>query len=361
MIKAPIYHIVGGGLSGVACAYFLKKYNPQAYSVVYEARPYLGGRSHSQFDDEWNINLNNYLHTICKSDHYMSQFVSDTEWRHNIFFVNMKDMSGSSSLPDNLDIVRNKICNCRDSDIAPQISKYLNKKFDNRHLKNQGFFAFNQDFTQRVINVYAAYANELHCGCRLSKLNIRQNNVTSLYFGNRKVKLNQDDKIILAMDNASTAKFLGLTPLPANSSVDIAYYTSQTIFLPQGVSFVGMRNGVANWLYSASNIISAQICDYQHQFTTLDKLALYVWDEISRIRGVNSAFIPSYRINENADATLLHTAQVNSMRPQSASTKYDNVFICGDWTMKNYPCTLETAVLSARRAVKTSLKQRIKK
>ena len=44
----------------------------------------------------------------------------------------------------------------------------------------------------------------------------------------------------------------------------------------------------------------------------------------------------------------------NLQRPQNALTEYPNVFIAGDWTMKDHPCCMETAVKSAKRAVITS-------
>jgi len=122
------------------------------------------------------------------------------------------------------------------------------------------------------------------------------------------------------------------------------------------VSFVGLKNGVADWIATSPNLITAQVSDYHPQFNTSDKLALHLWDEISRIRGVNSAFMPSYRMNINNQATIKLNNQNNSLRPDNATTQYNNIFICGDWTMKNYPCTMETAVVSSKRAVETMLK-----
>lgn len=342
-------------MSGVACAYFLKKYNPKIYSVIYEAEEFLGGRAYSQYDDEWNMYLNNSAHMVLGSDKFMKNFVKEDDWRHNIFFVDMHTMQGSSSINNNLDIVCRKVCNTDYDDTSQAVKARIKKIFNAKNFNCQKFYTFNCDLNQRVINVLAAYADEVHCSCELTKISSRKDHATTLHFGQRQVKLNPKDKVILALDNANAASLLGLPLLEQNSSVNISYYTSQTIFLPQGVSFVGVRNGVTDWITTSPNIISAQICNYEGQFNTLDKLALYVWGEISQIRGVNSAFVPPYRIELNKAMSINLDEINNAKRPNDATTQYDNVFICGDWTMKNYPCTLETAAISCNRAVKAVL------
>lgn len=37
-------HILGGGIAGLACAYYLRQKSPQIRTVVYEAAPHAGGR-----------------------------------------------------------------------------------------------------------------------------------------------------------------------------------------------------------------------------------------------------------------------------------------------------------------------------
>lgn len=119
---------------------------------------------------------------------------------------------------------------------------------------------------------------------------------------------------------------------------------------------MGIEGGVVDWLMVAPNLITAFVYNYCQEFSTYDKLALKVWGEIAQIRGVNSGFVPSYRVNVFDNAGIQISDENNTLRPQSADTKYDNLFICGDWTMKDYPCCMETAALSAQRAVKSALK-----
>lgn len=356
MKEVAVCHIIGGGISGLAAAFFLKKYCPDMYSVIYEANQNLGGKAYSEYDDAWNINLNNYLHTIFNTDVFMSRFVDENEWRQNMFFINMRDMSGSLSIKENFDIICKKICQIQSEKIATPVKQRLLRLFNKNSFSSLKFYASDSNFSQKFVNVLASFADEVHCSCRLSKIISRKQHITSLYFGNRKVKLGGNDKVIFAFGNSEACKFIDVNKLVYNCSVNIAYHTSQTVFLPQGVSFVGLREGIADWIVASPNILSAQIFNYKYQFTTPDKIALYVWDEISRIRGVNSSFMPSYRLEINDKASLKMTENNNSARPDNAATEYDNAFLCGDWTMKNYPCTLEVAVSSGKRAVRTMLK-----
>jgi uncharacterized protein with NAD-binding domain and iron-sulfur cluster len=48
-------------------------------------------------------------------------------------------------------------------------------------------------------------------------------------------------------------------------------------------------------------------------------------------------------------ATFLPSPGLEALRPQ-ARTKFDNLFLAGDWTATGYPATIEGAVISGRRA-----------
>ena len=179
-------------------------------------------------------------------------------------------------------------------------------------------------------------------------------------FNQGRIKLQSGDKIIMALDNQQAARFLALPQLETTRALSITYYTSQTIFLPHEASFVGIQGGSADWLTITPNLITAFVYDYCQEFSTYDKLALKVWEEISQIRGVNSGFAPSYKVDVFDHAGVRMNDANNALRPDNASSKYSNVFICGDWSMKDYPCCMETAALSAQRAAHLAIKTKVK-
>ena len=110
---------------------------------------------------------------------------------------------------------------------------------------------------------------------------------------------------------------------------------------------------------SPEGIIYHEIGHFLHEKTSLDSgVAIKIWKEIDALRGVDSAFMPEYKISRYQKATIKQDTANNLLRPQNALTEFSNVFIAGDWTMKNYPCCMEIAVKSAQRAVKTALKSK---
>ena len=115
-------------------------------------------------------------------------------------------------------------------------------------------------------------------------------------------------------------------------------------------------NGLSDWVFVNDNVLSVTISSSNKQETSLPELARMVWQELDLLRGVNSAFVPPFRAFKHKYATIMQDEYTNSLRPYSALSGLPNVYVAGDWTMKNYPCCLETAYLSALRAVKATLK-----
>ena len=84
--KSITYHVIGGGISGLSCAWFLKK-NKNIKVVVYEGKNILGGRAFSYDDDKFKCKLDNAIHTIISANKFMSSFIKKDEWEHTKYFV----------------------------------------------------------------------------------------------------------------------------------------------------------------------------------------------------------------------------------------------------------------------------------
>ena len=202
----------------------------------------------------------------------------------------------------------------------------------------------------------ASKTDKIKLNAQLKSLKKQGNKVVELDFGDFKVKLGEQDKVILALDNNSCAKFVAVNTLEHSPIINITYFTSQTIFLPRGASFVAQKTGLTDFVFVNDGMITAVISDYHINNEDTNDIAVKVWKEIDAIRGVDSAFMPEYKISYNPRATIKQDTTSNLLRPKDAKTEYSNVFIAGDWTMRNYPCCMEVAVKSAQRAVKTALK-----
>ncbi|MBQ9235376.1 MAG: FAD-dependent oxidoreductase [Alphaproteobacteria bacterium] len=347
-------HIIGAGLSGLMCAFFLRRQGNTHHIVLYDDSSSCGGQVATFYHQPWGIRIDNAPHIIVSSNEIMREFVHDDEWEKNVLFVDSLNQSLSTRIDEHQVCLLRKICN---SDLS-EVSEALRRKltdfvFPSRRYQPK-FYTSSQNLDTRIINMLRCYGDVINHNCRLTSVDEIDGRVSKLNFGRRSVKLAANDMVILALDNAQTAKILRRTPLEKTSFITVSYYTSQRIFVPHNTSFVGIEDGAADWLVITPNVVTAFVFGKAKSFSTSDKLALHIWDEICRIRGVNSAFVPAYKVDKHTGIELSDVN--NERRPKDARTQYQNLFICGDWTMRDYPCCMEAAALSAVRAVETLLK-----
>ena len=353
--KSITYHIIGGGISGLSCAWFLK--NKNIKTVVYEGKNILGGRAFSYDDEKLKRKLDNGIHAIIGANKFMSSFVNDEEWEYTKYFVDSEYYTVETKLLKNKDILYKAFCNMSADNISGKIKNNIAKLlFPYTKSKRRVWFS-KQNLTQRIVNVLAAKSNEIRLSSSLKNIQTLEKKAVALDFGEYKVELGENDKVILALDNHECAKFVSVNRLEHSQIVNITYFTSQTVFLPKGASFVAQKNGLADFVFVNDGIISAVISDYKSDISEKE-LAVKIWKEIDALRGVDSAFMPEYRVSHYQKATIKQDTTSNILRPKNAKTEYSNVFIAGDWTMQDYPCCMETAVKSAQRAVKTALKSK---
>ncbi|MBE6454520.1 MAG: hypothetical protein E7017_06555 [Alphaproteobacteria bacterium] len=346
------YHIVGGGLSGLACAWFLKQKNKNNRVVIYEASSILGGRTYSYFNKNLGLKLDNAVHAVVGANKFMSRFIKKDEWLKNKYFIDMQTDTLDNSIIHNSDHILKSFCNTKASDIDNRIrNNILKTLFPFTRAKTKVWFS-KQDLTPRIINMLAAYADEIKLNSRLQRISSQFGMAAMLDFGSYSVDIGANDKVIIALDNLACNKILNVNRLEHSSIINITFKTSQTIFLPKGTSFIGVKNGIADWIFVDNNLLTVVISDADIKDNKLSDVAIKVWKELDAIRGVNSGFLPPYKATIFPNATIKQDIKNNALRPQTPLTEYPNVYIAGDWTMRDYPCCMETAIKSAERAVR---------
>ena len=115
------YHIVGGGLSGLACAWFLKQKNKNNRVVIYEVSSILGGRTYSYFNKNLGLKLDNAVHAVVGANKFMSRFIKKDEWLKNKYFIDMQTDTLDNSIIHNSDHILKSFCNTKASDIDNHI------------------------------------------------------------------------------------------------------------------------------------------------------------------------------------------------------------------------------------------------
>ena len=354
--KQVTYHIIGAGIAGLSCASLLKQNYPQICVKVYEAADAPGGRARSYPDGDFGRSLDNATHVILGANREMRKFIRNDEWEKGCRFWDAQTEKLSGSFLPFLGHILKSFCNTPADMIAPKIIKHiLYRTFPWTGRQRRIYFS-KQNLSQRIANLLAAYADEIYYNSKLLKIESQFGRAAQLNFNNRQTDLGPEDKVIVALDNRNCAKLLKTEELPHNSIINIFYHTSQKIFLPQEASCLGIINGTADWVFVNDDILGVTISAADENIFNLQELARDIWKELDQLRGVNSAFIPPFKAFKHKHATIAQDILTNERRPDGPSTVYPNVFIAGDWTMKNHPCCMETAVLSAKRAVKAALK-----
>ncbi len=350
------YHIIGGGIAGLCCAKFIKQKNPEIRTVVYEAGEKIGGRCYSYDDKDLGCRLDNATHVIIGANKNAAGLLGKPDWQKQCWFWDAAANTLSRDLRRHSGHILKSMCNTP-AEQVPQsmVKKILWKLFPWTPGQRKVYFS-KQDLSQYLINPLLAQVDELYLNKKLVKIDSQFGRAVQLTFGDGMVDIGADDKVILALDSRGYHALLGGESFEYNSIINIVYKTSQTITLPRGARYVAVVNGLADWIFVSENLVGATISAVPPETARLDELARQIWRELDGLRGVNSAFVPSFKVFNHKIATIRQDAANNAKRPDSAESIYPNVFLAGDWTMKDLPCSIETAILSAKRAVKTAAK-----
>lgn len=346
-------HILGGGIAGLACAYFIKKKTPKTQVVIYEAASHLGGRCYSFYDSHLEMPLDNATHGILGANRDIRQFLSAAKFDKKIPFLDFQNQQLSFTSWKFRELIGRSIFNTApDSlDLATKLQTAW-QLFPFGRRQTQFYFS-KQDLSSNLIQNFRPEKNDIRLGWKLKSFTVQDGKLSSLLFNKGEVKINPGEKIISTLDAYNYQKIFGGYEFEFNRIINIFYKTSVKLVLPGGQDLLGLTGTLADWLFVGKNLLAATISNVQKLDLSPDELARSLWKEICLIRGVEAAFMPAYRVVDYKRATIAQDKANNARRPSSAKSAYANLRLAGDWTLKNYPCCLDGAVKSALRAVKS--------
>lgn len=117
-------------------------------------------------------------------------------------------------------------------------------------------------------------------------------------------------------------------------------------------NMTGLIGTIVQWIFKRSDrhlslVISGaddlQVTDMSHE----DILELCVKDLMQTVEGFDKLIVSDYKVIKEKRATFIPDHVSNELR-SGQKTKYDNLFIAGDWTNTGMPATIESAVTSAK-------------
>jgi squalene-associated FAD-dependent desaturase len=169
------------------------------------------------------------------------------------------------------------------------------------------------------------------------------------------VQLAASDRTVLALPPSGAAGLIpGLAVPDAFSAIVNGHFIAEGLDGPE--SFLGVVGGTAEWLFRRGDVISVTVSAANALADRPDhEIAALLWGDVSRALRVSPALPGKWRIIKEKRATFAQTPVQAARRP-GAATRFENLFLAGDWTDTGLPATIEGAVRSGFRAAADILK-----
>ena len=185
-------------------------------------------------------------------------------------------------------------------------------------------------------------------GARLRSLQVSDDRVAALAFGQDEVALAPSDVVVLAVPPWTAAELLPdlQTPMEFRGIVNAHFRITPPPGLPD---VLGMVGSVSEWLFAFPDRLAVTISGADRLFDTpREELAGTIWAEVARVTGLPAA-LPRWQIVKERRATFAATPVQAVKRPKTL-TRYPNLVLAGDWTDTGLPATIEGAIRSGQMA-----------
>jgi hydroxysqualene dehydroxylase len=176
---------------------------------------------------------------------------------------------------------------------------------------------------------------------------------TAIDFGESRHTLSENERVVLAVPAWIAVALLPGIPAPdQNSAIVNAHYHADA---PSGApAMMGIIGGAAEWVFSFPGRISVTVSGADALVDTdRAELARLLWRDVAAAYGI-AKDLPPWQIVKEKRATFRATPEQAAKRAP-AKTRWNNVFLAGDWTATGLPATIEGAVRSGQAAAALAL------
>jgi squalene-associated FAD-dependent desaturase len=189
---------------------------------------------------------------------------------------------------------------------------------------------------------------DIRFGRRLRSLSFEGRRVAALEFADGPERVVPGEPVILAVPAWVAADLLpGLTVPDRHHAIVNAHFLAA---VPAGAApITGIVGGTAEWVFAFPDRLSTTTSAAD---ALLDEdreaLARRLWADVAAVHGLG-AELPRWQIVIEKRATFAATPEQDAKRPP-ARTRWDELFLAGDWTQTGLPATIEGALRSGRTA-----------
>ena len=384
-IKPRHVHVVGGGLSGLACA--VKLQDEGVPVTLYEAAMQAGGRCRSYEDKKLGCILDNGNHLILRGnkaawstikrlgsfgefyaatpDYIFHDVAAQRQWKITPPLV--KDawqgwrllMAGKP----------HKVAECFDTRsrfyrefVEPLCLAALNThpKIASAHaLRNvwlrmliptmADYLQVRTDFNRALIEPALKIIDQVELAQRLREVEIEKGRITGLQFTGFHRSIEQDEQVVLALPPEVTAKLIPSLNLPelSHHSIINGHFLLDTDDLAPRL--LGVIGSPLHWVFIKDGILSTTT-SHAESVGLKENIAETLWAEIGKCyAALKDKPLPPHRIVTEKRATIAATPQNLAKRPK-AETAISNLHLAGDWLDSPLPACIENAIQSGNHA-----------
>ena len=411
-------HVVGAGLSGLACA--LKLSQAGARVTIYEAAGHAGGRCRSFFDENLGCTIDNGSHMMLGANEATRGYLADagsedavTEiapaafpfvdvpsgatWRVApgsgpipFWLLDRKRRVAGSGLADYFEILRLARAEAADTvsdrvnatgllyerfwqplsravlntDASEGSARLLWRMVRETFLRGEKacrpFFFGNglsAALVDPVLTTLADRGAQIRFHTRLRAIGVDEGRVSELTFGEHGIPVGDDETVVLAVPPDVCGSLLPefTPPTRSNPILNAHYLLEEPVALPWGMPFLGLTGAEAQWLFVRGNSVSVTVSAADRLIDrSSDALADLLWAEIAPVLGHRPRPAPPCRIIKERRATIAQTPSEIARRP-ATRTALGNLLLAGDWIDTGLPATIEGSIRSGFRSAQLVL------
>ena len=187
-------------------------------------------------------------------------------------------------------------------------------------------------------------------GARVRTIGLDGNRAARFQVGDQTINLSDNDHLILCVQPHEAATLLPDIRVPTDMRpiLNVHFGLEEEVSLPNGAAFIGVINGISQWVFRRGTTLSVTVSSATALMEEeAEGLAADIWKEVSEIITRPGLPLPPHRVIKEKRATISQTPAQNALRPDSA-TKWQNLYLAGDWTNTGLPATIEGAVRSGQ-------------
>ena len=415
----PTLHIIGAGVSGLACA--TRAAMSGLDVALYEAAGHAGGRARSFHDESLGCTIDNGNHLLLGANEATRAYLSDIEGEEMIQeispaafpFINLETgerwrvRPGNGMLPSWIFSAERRIPGTRPMEYVQQMFRlsradkddtvagvvgttsplfeFLWQPLSRAALNTDATEAsarllwtvvretfvkgeqacrpwfFHKGLTPALIRPALKFLNDrgaqIRFKARLRGIRWADHRVTSLYFPEGMLRVDKDDAVVLALPADSCNEIWPEAKAPAESRpiVNAHFRMDKAPELPWDMPFIGLIGSETQWIFVRDNIVSLTISAAD---TLSDRPN---WEIANLLWGEVSKVLGNSAGRLPAWRIIKERRATFAQTPDQVSNRPDsattirNLFLAGDWTDTGLPATIEGSVRSGFKAASLAI------